>query len=200
MVCDGVTGPVISASFLGPGGRRTVQHDVPAIAQRPLRDGQLVVIRGDQPSPRSTVGHRLQDRVVSEQWIAGKVHLRDQPLDERGTEQREVDMRGTPSVHVVTPRIGARLDRGEAVSTLIVSQATSDTRETGIQRSGMLVTLVGVPSSSVGLPDLDELPAHRTSVTVQNPAADRDPLPQRLNTMLTREIAVEISDVGNAED
>ena len=73
--------------------RRAVEHDVPAVAERPLRHGQAVVVGGDEPLPGRVVGHGLEDRVVGEERVAGEVHLGDEPLGERRAEEREVDVR-----------------------------------------------------------------------------------------------------------
>ena len=67
----------------------------------------------DQSLPRRRVGDRVEDRVVGEQRVVREVHLRDESLGECPTEQREMDVRRTPGVVVVAPRIGARLDRRE---------------------------------------------------------------------------------------
>ena len=77
------------------------------------------------PLARGRVAHRLEDRVVREERVAGEVHLRHEPLGERPPEDREVDVRRPPGVVVVAPRIGAGLDRDEAVAAVVVGQAAA---------------------------------------------------------------------------
>src|SRR5580704_5233445 len=91
------------------------QHDVPVVAERPFRLGQVDVEAGDEPLPGLLVRHRVEDGVQRQQRVAGEVHLGDQPLGERAAEQREVNVGRTPGVVVVAPRVGARLDGDEPV-------------------------------------------------------------------------------------
>ena len=86
------------------------QHDVPSVAGRVLRLGQVVVV-----ARRSAVGARRDRGSIermgsrSNQRVARKVHLGDQPLRESGSEDREVDVRRPPRVAMVAPRIGPGL-------------------------------------------------------------------------------------------
>ena len=94
---------------------RPAQHDVEPVRERPLRNGSgsrsnRAISRSRPPRVRD----RVVDRVERQQRIAREVHLGDEPLLEGLPEEREVDVRGSPGVRVVAPRIGARLDRDEA--------------------------------------------------------------------------------------
>src|SRR5579875_475363 len=137
-VCDGVTpsgrtagslsrpsclAAAPLAGVLEHGLLPAAQHDVPLVAEGPLRLGQVEVEPGDHPLPGRRVRHRVEDRVLGEERVAGKVHLRHQPLRERPAEQREVDVRRAPGVQVVAPRVGAGLDGDEAVPALAVGDA-----------------------------------------------------------------------------
>ena len=100
-------------------------------------------------------------------------------------------MRGPPRVAVVLPRIGPRLDRGEPVVAVVVGQAAADAGEVRVDRRGMLVALVDVAPGGVGLPDLDELAAHRPAVAVDDPAGDHHPLADRLAGVLDGQVGLE---------
>ena len=104
------------------------------IAERPfgLRDGE--VEGRNHPFARARVGDGIEDRIVAEQRIARKVHLRDQPAQEVGAEQREVDVRRPPRVRVVQPGIRARPDRGEAIPALVVGQHAARAGEVRVER------------------------------------------------------------------
>src|SRR5205823_3722459 len=91
------------------------EDDVPRVAERPFRRRRPEVEPGDEQRPRPRIAHRVEDRIEREEGIAREVHLRDEALRESTAEDREVDVRGTPGVLVVAPRIRARLDGDEAV-------------------------------------------------------------------------------------
>src|SRR6516225_6451475 len=73
------------------GGPAAAEHNVPAKAERPLWHGEAQVEPGDQPVP-GRLGHRVEDRILEEQRIAGEEHLGDQALGEGAPEHREVDV------------------------------------------------------------------------------------------------------------
>ncbi|CAM5375983.1 hypothetical protein SANTM175S_07132 [Streptomyces antimycoticus] len=81
-------------------------------------------------------------------------------------------MRGAPRVLVVAPRIGARLDGGEAVGTVVVGQRPPHTGEVGVERRGVLIAQMGVAARRVGLPQLDELAPDGAAPTVQEPSEE----------------------------
>src|SRR5438876_118317 len=74
-------------------GIAAAQHDVEAVGERPFRNGVLPVEHRDQVNARSLVGDRVVHRVVLEQRVSRKIHLRDHAREERGAEQREMDVR-----------------------------------------------------------------------------------------------------------
>jgi hypothetical protein len=145
------------------------------------------------------VAHRVEDRVLGEERVAGEVHLRDEPGGERGPEERQVDVRCTPGVLVVAPRVGAGLDRDEAVATLVVGHAATAAAEVGVERGRMAIHVVPVAARSVGLPQLDQRVSHGAPVTVEHPAVQDDPLAERLVGVLAREVVVELADQLVAE-
>lgn len=108
-------------------------------------------------------------------------------------------MGGRQAFRVLTPRVGARLDGGEAVEAAVVRQGAADTREVRVQRGVVLLALVGVAARRVGLPDLDQLAADRAPVAVEQPAGDRDPLTDRFALVLPGEVVVDLGDVPFAE-
>ena len=79
---------------------------------------------------------------------------------------------------------------------LVVGQAAAGAGEVRVERRGMLVALVRVPAGGVGLPDLDELAAHRAPVTVEHAPGHPDPLAQRLAGVLPGEVGVDLGDVA----
>src|SRR5262249_15038361 len=117
-----------------------------------------------------------------------------------GDEDREVDVRRAPGVLVVPPRVRARLDGDEAVAALTVGEAPAGAGEVRVERRGVLVDLVSVPSGGVRLPDLDERAAQRPSFLVEHTPLDDDSLAERLALVLTREIGLERRDGLVAED
>ncbi len=179
---------------------RAGQHNVPPIAGGPLVPGDVVVIGRHQALSRLGVDHGLVDRVEPEQRIAREVHLGDHPLRELGAEHREVDVGGAPGVVVVLPWVGPGLDRAEGVPAVVVGEGAAGPGEVRVDRRRVLVALVDVATGGIGLPDLDELVAHRASVTVEHPARDHDAFPDRFTVVLDRQVGLERSDVAVTED
>src|ERR1700693_2985185 len=104
-----------------------------------------------------------------------------------------MDVGGAPRVLVVTPWIGARLDRDESIAPLAVGQAAAGAGEVRIERRrvgalpinltpgrGGAAVRSNVPPEGVALPHLDQRVTRRAPVAVEHPAADVDPLTQRL--------------------
>src|ERR671915_60675 len=196
-VWDGV-GSVTSR--LRRGGLATSQHHVELVRERPLRHRFTEVESGDHPLPVPRVAHRVEDRVLEEQRIAREVHLRHQARGERVTEQGEVDVGGTPGVGMVLPRVRARLDRDEAIAALVVGHAPSRTGEIRVERGRMAVHVVLVASRGVRLPDLDQGVAYGAPVSVEDPAVQDHPLPERLALVLPRQVVVDLADALVAVD
>ena len=110
----------------------------------------------DQPCPSIGVWHGVEDRIEPDQGIAREVHLGDQPLLERLPEEREVDVGRAPSVGMVPPRIGARLDRHKAEGAIVAGETPAQAREVGVEGRGVVVRARGIPAGGVGLPGLDQ--------------------------------------------
>ena len=104
-------------------------------------------------------------------------------------------MRRPPRVEVVLPRVGAGLDRGEAVGAVGAGDAAADAGEVRVERRRVLVALVDVAAGGVGLPDLHELAAHRAAVAVEHPPGDDDALAERLAVVLDGEVRFQRVDV-----
>src|SRR4051794_34338182 len=113
-----------SMRFLERGLLPTTQVDVEFVGERPIRLRLLDRKARQHAIAGALVGDGVEDRVELEQRVAREVHLRDESLRECLTQQREVNVGWAPRVVVVAPRIRPRLDRGEAVATFVVSQAT----------------------------------------------------------------------------
>ena len=158
-----------------------------------------MVVAGDQPLTRNGIHDRLGDRVQVEQRVARKVHLGNQTLSERGSENREVDVGRTPSIVVITPRVGAGLDGQEAIRAVRLGQATAHPDEVRVDRRRVLVDLVAVATGSISLPDLDQLARHRRAGLVEQPSGDDDALPDRLAGMAGGQIGIQRVDVLGAE-
>src|SRR5216683_5655381 len=96
------------------------QDEIEAIAERILGLRDVEVEAGDETIARGGVGHEVEDGIERQQRVAREIHLRHQPRGEAGAEQRVMDVIGPPGVVVVTPGIGAGLDRCESISPLTV--------------------------------------------------------------------------------
>ena len=174
---------------------RPPQDHVELIGQGPFGFRVVQVEPRHQAVPRLGVRNRVEDRVAGEQRISRKIHLRDQPCDEGGAEEREVNVRRPPGVGVVAPRIRGGLDGHEPIPPVRVGGAPAAAAEVGVERGRVVVDLVAVPSGRVGLPDLHERVRQRPAVGVHDPAEDDDPLSQRLPVMLPGQIVVHGSDL-----
>ena len=98
----------------------------------------------------------MKDRIVRKQRIARKLHLGYQPCHERWSEEREVNMCRPPGIVMVPPRIGPGLHGYEFVAATSVGHDAPGAREVRIERSLMIVFLMGVSPGRISLPDLDE--------------------------------------------
>src|ERR1700733_4915233 len=99
-----------------------------------------------------------------------------------------MDMRGTPGIVMIGPRVSARSDRNEPVAPFSIGQRKATTREIRVQRSIVPVDLVQVSPGSIALPDFDERMAHRLSIFIDDSAAYDDALSQWLPGVLLRQI------------
>src|SRR5579863_3044078 len=95
-----------------------------------------------------------------------------------------------PSIVVIEPGICARLDRDETVRSVFIGHGSTGTTEVGIERSGMLVVNVLIPSGGVRLPNLDKCVGHGAPVTVEHTPAYDDALTNWLAGVLAGQIVV----------
>src|SRR5687767_7743112 len=101
-----------------------------------------------------------------------------------------MQMRRPPGVVMISPRIGAWLDRNKAIPPFTVGHRPATTGEIGIEWRIVLIDLVRIPPRGVGLPDFDQRVAYRASVLVEHAPGDEHALPQRSAGMLARQIAI----------
>src|SRR5450631_4828785 len=92
---------------------------------------------------------------------------------------------------MIPPRVRARPDGDEAVPSLGIGDAAAGAGEVGIQRGGVLVDGVGIPTRRVRLPDLDQGVGDRPAALVEDTAGDDDALTLRLALVLSGEVVVE---------
>ena len=157
-----------------------------------------MVVGGDEPLAR-VLRHRLEDRIEVEQRIVREVHLGHEPRREGRSHQREVDVSGPPSVVMVPPRIGARLDGDEPVLAVRVRAALPDPEEVRVERGGEVdLAPMHVPTARVRLPDLDQRVGHRRAVLVEHPPGDDRALPDRLaaGARVRRQVGVLFGEIG----
>src|SRR5207247_6192886 len=127
---------------------------------RPLRLGDIVVIRRDQALAGRLRGYGVEDWIVREERVVGEIHLGYQPRHPRWAEQREMYVRGPPGVGVVLPGVGTGADCEEAIYSLRVRDAAADPEEVGVERAGPLIAPVDVAPGGVGLPHLHQGVGH----------------------------------------
>src|SRR3954447_17381665 len=186
-------GPIVwegvstGTSVLHRGSFAPAQHDVVAVAQRPLLDGAVVVVGADHPVTGLLIADGVEDRVLEEERVAGEEHLGDQPRRERGAEEREVDVSRAPRVRVVLPGVRPWLDRDELVAPVVIGHAAPAPAEVRVERSRMLIALMAIAPAGIRLPDLDQRVAHRLSVSIEQAAMDDDALADRLAVVLAGE-------------
>ena len=158
------------------GGFAAAQYDVEAIAQRPFRLSNIHIQLADEAVAGSLIRDRQIDRIELEERIAREIHLRNQSCRKARAEKRVVDMVRPPSVVMITPRIGARLDRGEPVPAVFVGEDAAFAAKIRVDRRVMLIRGMMVAAGCVGLPDLDDCVGDWPAIFVRNPAVDDDPL------------------------
>ncbi len=131
-----------------------------------------------------------------EQRISGKVHLRNQSRKKRSAKHREVNVRRTPRIVVIKPRIRSRLDGDEAVDSIFVGERASGPGKIRIQWRRMLIDGVNVTPRRIRLPQFNQRARNRTAVAVQHAPGHDNALAQWLTRMLTREIVVRLADLS----
>ena len=152
--------------------------------------GLVNVEARDHPPACLLVTDRVEDRVIRKERVVGEVHLCHQPLRERATEQREVDVRGTPGVVMVAPGVRSGTDRRELVAAVVIGLGAPGALEVRVKRRRPAVPLVRVTARRVGLPDLHQGVAQGFALGVIDVAGDDDALPDRLALGLDREVVV----------
>ena len=154
--------------------RRAAQHDVPAVRERPLRLGGARG-RTRRSSARAPAGSRTELKIGS--WpnsgSPGKyICVTSRCVNARPNSEKWM-CAGRHALRVVAPRVGAGLDRHEAVAPVGVGQAAAQPGEVRVERRGMAVAVVPVATAAVALPQLDERVAHRAPVLLEHAAVRR---------------------------
>src|SRR4029079_695100 len=127
---------------LEPRRARAAQHDVEAVREAVELYGIVAVEHGDELADRGLARYRAQDRALRNQRIALEVHLRDQPLRPAVARDRIVNVRGSPVVDAVAPRVRAGLDRAVHVVTVAVRQHAAAAAEVRVDRRDVRVGTV----------------------------------------------------------
>src|SRR6185437_12759579 len=110
--------------------------------------------------------------------------------DEGMAEHREMDMRRTPGVVVIAPRIGAGLDGDELVIALGIALRAARAGEVRIERCRMLVDNMDIAAAGIGLPQFDQRIRHAAAVFIEHMPMHDDTLTERLALVLDGEIVV----------
>src|SRR5882724_9118891 len=170
------------------------QNDVELVAERPFRLGHVEVETRNQPLAGTLIWNGLEDRIVCHQRIIGKIHLRDQTRDQTRPKQRKMDVRRTPGIRVVAPRIGARLDGDEPVVPFVIGARAAGASEVRVERRGVAILFMNIAPGGVALPEFDQRAWNGTSVFVENASGDDDPLAKGLARVLACEVVVGLAD------
>ena len=97
---------------------------------------------------------------------------------------------GRHAFSVVPPRVGAGLDRDEAVAAVRPGQCPACAGEVRVERRGMPVAVVRVAAGRVRLPDLEQRVRDGTPVVVEHAARDDDPLAEWLAPVALGQVGV----------
>ena len=176
------------------------EDDVEFVAKGVIADGGVPVELGDEAVARRFIGDAIEYRIVREQRVAGKIHLRDHAGGESRTENGEVNMRGAPGVVVIAPGIRAGANGYEAKISFLIGEHVAGAGEVGIERSVVLVNGVAVTSGGIGLPDFDEGMRNGAGVFIKDAAADDDAFAERGRGVLLGEVAGLGIDHGRIEN
>src|SRR5579862_565011 len=98
-----------------------------------------------------------------------------------------MDVRWTPGVGMIAPRVGTGLDGHEAVIAFRIGKRAAATSEIGIERRRMLVYLVGIAPGGIGLPDFHQRMGHRPTAVVEDAPGDQNSLPHGRACVLPRQ-------------
>src|SRR5215469_1611391 len=175
-------------SSLPGSGQAAAENNVELIAKRLLRFGGLPIELRDQASAGLFIGRAIENRIKTEQRIAGKIHLRDEARGEGGPEKRKVYVRRAPGVVVVAPGIFAGTDGDETIVTVCVGQCVAAASEIGVERRVVLIHFVLVTPCGVRLPNFHHGVRGGSPVFIENPPANDDALPKWFAAMLFGEV------------
>ena len=165
------------------------EHEIELVAEGVIADSGVPVELRDQAVARGFIADAIENGIVRQQRVAGKIHLRDETGGERRTENGEMNMRGAPGVVMIAPGIGAGANGDEAKISVFISEHVPGAGKVRIERSVMLVYGVVVTPGGIGLPDFDESVGDGASVFIEYAAADDDALAERGCGVLLGEIA-----------
>src|ERR1700685_2425703 len=115
-------------------GLAAAQNDVESKTKRPFGLRDLQIKSRNQPLPGLFNGYLLINRVVGQKWVAGEIHLSDQARNECGSEERKMNVRRTPCIVVVFPRVRTGFDGNKLIAAGGIGQGSSRTTEIRIQR------------------------------------------------------------------
>ena len=87
---------------------------------------------------------------------------------------------GRQAFRMVTPGIGARFQRMEHITALMIRDAAPTTKKIGVDRCVMPVDLVDVATGGIGLPDLDQCVGLGPAFIIKHPPGDDDAFAQGL--------------------
>ena len=132
----------------------------------------------------------VEDGVEGLQRVAGKIHLRDQARENARAEQRKMNVRRTPRVGVIDPRIRARLDGLDEIAPLIVGEQAACAGEVGIQRRIVTIGFMAIAATGVRLPNFNQCAAKRTPIFIEHAPVDEDAFADGLAVMVRSEIVV----------
>ena len=90
-----------------------------------------------------------------------------------------MNVRRTPCVIVISPRISARPNRNKSEIPVLVRERVAAAFEIRIQWSIVLVHIVPVASRRISLPDLNQRVRNWPAIFIQHPPADDDALTKR---------------------
>jgi len=166
------------------------QNNVESIAEREFRFGCLPIERRNQTHARTFIGNTVEDGITREQRIARKIHLRHESRQYSGAKKRKMNVRGAPSVLVISPRICTRFDGDKPVRALIVRHQSSTAREIRIEWRGVIVEVMAIASGGICLPQLDQRAANWIAVFIDNVPAHDDSFAEGFARMLPRQIAI----------
>jgi hypothetical protein len=175
-------------------------HDIKSEAEGVLTHGGFPVEIGDQAVTRFFIGSAIKNGIERQQRVAGKIHLGDKASGEGRTEHREVNMRGTPGVVMIAPRIRTGTNSDETEVAMFVGQGMTAPLEIGIERSIVLINAVTVAAGSVSLPDFNERVRNWATVFVEDASTYDNAFTERLTLILLGEIAGFDVDHGGIEE